>query len=79
MCSTRTLTYSDTDCARRPHPLPPHSPTPARYHLSEIRGLQDAARRTALYQEFITNARRVPVKAGSLLLWNSRYRFPIIT
>lgn len=39
---------------------------------SEIRGLREDARRDELYRSFLTNARRVPVKAGSLLLWNSR-------
>ena len=40
---------------------------------SEIGGLMDFATKTRLHAEFVAGARRVPMKAGSLLLWNSRY------
>ena len=42
-------------------------------HYVEINSLRDAARRERLATAVAEGARRVPVPAGALLLWNSRY------
>lgn len=41
-------------------------------HYSEIRGMKDLQARHEILEEFLANARRVPVPAGGLLVWASR-------